>query len=248
MDGLGWLLVFLLPLIFVQRLLHREIQAVFILLTRRSEISLVLFSLLFLPGVFLHEISHLVMAFLLRVRTGKFSLIPRSLPNGRLQLGYVETSATDFIRDAMIGFAPLLSGVSFVAYVGLKYLSIPVLWNSVFVQGTIQFSDGLKDLIMQPDFWLWFYLIFTISSTMMPSNSDRRAWLPLGIMLGVLLAISLFAGAGPWMAEHLILPVSRILQSIAMVFAISLSAHLVLIFPVWLLHKAISKATGLEVV
>ena len=57
-----------------------------------------IFSILFLPGVFLHEFSHFVMAKILRVRTGKFSIFPQSLPDGRLQLGYVET--------APIGYRP----------------------------------------------------------------------------------------------------------------------------------------------
>src|SRR5215210_9393319 len=91
LSGLLWFILILVPLILLQRLLHREIQAVFLIMTRDTRLTMGIFSMLFLPGVFLHELSHFVMAKILRVRTGKFSIFPQSLPDGRLQLGYVET-------------------------------------------------------------------------------------------------------------------------------------------------------------
>src|SRR3972149_1644635 len=121
-DGLMWLLLVLGPLIFVQRKLHRESQAVFLLLTRHKEISLALFSLLFFPGVLLHEMSHYITARLLGVKTGRFSLLPTPLPDGRLRLGFVEAESVDFVRDALIGAAPLLTGGLFVAYAGIQRL------------------------------------------------------------------------------------------------------------------------------
>ncbi|HEX9028794.1 MAG TPA: hypothetical protein VF823_06440, partial [Anaerolineales bacterium] len=117
-DILGLLILVLLlgALLILQRLSQRETQAIFLLLTRRADIAVVLFSLLFLPGVILHEASHYVVARLLRVRTGRVSLLPRTLPNGRLQLGFVETASSDWLRDTLIGAAPLFSGGAFVAY------------------------------------------------------------------------------------------------------------------------------------
>src|SRR5512134_1669722 len=97
--GLVWFIVMLVPLVVLQRLLHREIQAVFLILTRDTRLTMGIFSILFLPGVFLHELSHFVMAKVLRVRTGKFSVFPQSLPDGRLQLGFVETARADAVRD-----------------------------------------------------------------------------------------------------------------------------------------------------
>jgi hypothetical protein len=50
----GCLLAFLL----FQRWLHGELQAVLLLLTRRPVTALGIFSLLFFPGVLIHEASH----------------------------------------------------------------------------------------------------------------------------------------------------------------------------------------------
>ncbi len=87
LDGLWWLLLLIGPQLVLQRWLHREIQAVFLLLTRRAELALVLFSLLFFPGVLLHEASHYLTAFLLGVRVGGISLIPQVLPKTNTKNG-----------------------------------------------------------------------------------------------------------------------------------------------------------------
>src|SRR5262245_34235013 len=109
-DGLLWLLATLVALPFFQRSLHREIQAIVLIGTRSPGITVGVFSLLFFPGIFLHEFSHLAMAKILGVRTGKFSLLPQTMPDGRLQMGYVEAAESDILRDSLVGAAPLITG------------------------------------------------------------------------------------------------------------------------------------------
>jgi membrane-associated protease RseP (regulator of RpoE activity) len=76
LTGFLWFVFMLAPLILLQRLLHREIQAVFLILTRDPGLTMGLFSIIFLPGVFLHELSHFLMAKILFIPTGKFSIFP----------------------------------------------------------------------------------------------------------------------------------------------------------------------------
>lgn len=249
LDGLWWLLILLGPFLFLQRRLHQETQAILLLITRRREISLALFSLVFFPGVFLHEISHYVSARLLGVRTGRFSLIPRPLEDGRLQLGYVETAQVDFLRDAIIGLAPLIWGSIFVAYAGLWHFDLPSLWVRLKAEsGGAFLLAALSYFYEQPDFWVWFYLIFVVSSSMMPSKSDQRAWLPLLLFIGLILGMSLLAGFGPWLAQNLAWSVNSILRAMSMVFGISLTTHLVLLIPLIILRMLLERLTGLKVV
>jgi hypothetical protein len=248
LEGLFWLLILLGPFVLVQRRLHLDIQAIFLLLTRRSDLAIGLFSILFFPGVLLHESSHYLSARLLGVRTGRFSLIPQPLPDGRLRLGYVETAATDFLRDALIGAAPLIGGLLVVTYAGAARLGLPQAWEAMSAGGAGALAVAAAGVYGQADFWLWFYLILTVSSTMLPSRSDRRGWLPVVIIVLVILAASLWAGAGPWIAQNLISPLNIFLRAIASVFAISLGAHLVLIPPVNLLKRLLEKLTGLRAV
>jgi hypothetical protein len=206
-----------------------------------------IFSLIFLPGVFLHELSHFVAAKILRVPTGRFSLLPRSLPDGRLQLGYVETAKSDIVRDSLIGAAPLIVGTLFVAYAAVYRLDLRVLWD-VLRNGQFNlFWMGIGALPTVKDFYLWFYLTFAVSSTMMPSESDRHAWLELVISVGVLFALALLVGAGPWMLDNVAPLVNNFLSSVAVIFGLSLVVHIVLILPIALIHKLLARATGVDV-
>jgi len=237
----------LVPLILLQRLLHREIQAVFLILTRSPQLTMGVFSLIFLPGVFLHELSHFLMAKLLRVPTGRFSIFPQPLPDGRLQLGYVETAKADIVRDSLIGAAPLILGTLFVAYVSVYQLDMRILWDTLRNGQLNLFWMGVNALVYSKDFILWFYLTFVVSSTMMPSVSDRHAWLELVVSVGVLFAIALLVGAGPWMLDNVAPLVSSFLSSVAVIFGLSSVVHVVLVLPIALIHKLLARATGLDV-
>jgi hypothetical protein len=247
LDGLFWLLVSLGPLIFITRRLHHEIQAVLLILTRRADLAVALFAVFFFPGVLLHEGSHYLTARVLGVRTGRFSILPRALPDGRLQLGFVETAQVDWLRDALIGAAPLVTGGLFVGFAGIYLLDLLSLWQAMQQGGLAALWPAISLVLLHPDFWLWFYLIFAVSSTMLPSASDRRAWLPLALVAGFLLGLSVLAGAGDWLVINLAAPLNAFLKSAAAVFFISFFIHILLFLPFFLFHRLLSSLTGVRV-
>lgn len=248
LTGFFWFVLMLVPLIILQRLLHREIQAVFLILTRNAQITMGVFQFIFLPGVLLHETSHFLMAKLLRVPTGRFSILPKPLPDGRLQMGYVETAKADIVRDSLIGAAPLIIGTLFVAYAAIYQLEMRVLWD-VLRDGKFNlFWMGVRALPNVQDFYLWLYLTFAVSSMMMPSESDRHAWLELVISVGVLFSIALLIGAGPWMLNNVAPLISNFLSSVAVIFGLSSLVHVVLVLPTALIHKLLTRITGVDVV
>ena len=242
MSVFWWLLGLTLPFILVQYLLHREIQYLFLILTRRLNLAVGLFSLLFFPGVLLHELSHLLAALVLRVPVKKFSLIPHTTPTGRVRLGYVQTSQVDFIRDALIGTAPLITGGAAIALISHFILGLPGFFTGDFHT----WWQALQQLPVLPDFWIWFYLLFTISSTMLPSESDRHAWLPIILVFAVILILIVFSGAGPWMKAHVLPVLSTVLPAISAVIAISLLTHLVLLIPAGLLRSILGRTLGIS--
>jgi hypothetical protein len=246
-TGLLLFILTLLPLVILQRLLHREIQAILLIFTRSPQLTVGIFSVVFFPGVFLHELSHFLVAKILRVRTGKISLVPTSLPNGRLQMGYVETVQTDIIRDSLIGIAPLITGSLFIAYAGLNRMGLGTLMDVLANRYFGLFWKGLTLLPQVKDFFIWFYFAFAVSSTMMPSESDRHAWLPLGLWTAVLLALAIFAGAGAWMLENLAPLLNDFLYSAATLIGLSVALHIALLLPTAFLHRIVSKITGVDV-
>jgi hypothetical protein len=152
-----------------------------------------------------------------------------------------------FFRDALIGLAPLITGSLFVAYVGIFRMHLLPLWDLLRAADWSQFLAMLSAVPRFGYFWLWFYLAFTISSTMMPSESDRQAWLPLGLLMAGLVGVAILAGAGTWMLAHLAPPFNQFLQGLAMIFALSGILHAVLILPFLLLHAILAKVSGVDI-
>jgi hypothetical protein len=247
-QSLFYLILIMIPLVYLPRFLQREIQSIFLLITHQPDVSTVLFSLLFFPGILLHETSHYLMAHLLGVKTGRFSLIPKKVGNGKLQLGYVETAATDFFRDALIGAAPLLAGGLFVGVIGITRLDLNTLWENLIFEQASSFRMIFKSISEQPDFWLWFYLVFTVSSTMMPSSSDRQAWLPLIIVIIIISGFVLLVGAGPWVFSKIDTIIQSAMDAIMIVFGITIFIHILLLPPAWLVRKLLSRISGYQVV
>jgi hypothetical protein len=247
-TGLVWFILMLVPLIALQRVLHREIQAaMYIASGGNAQLTMALFSILFFPGVILHEFSHFIFAKVLFVRTRNFSVIPKMMPQGYLRMGYVEVAETDIVRDSLIGAAPLILGNLIVAYIAIYRLHLTTLWE-VLRNGQFNlFWMGVTLLPTVPDFALWFYLTFAISSTMLPSQSDRHAWLPLGFSVVILFALALFAGAGSWMMLNLAPPLNAFLSSVATLFGLSAAVHGILIPPVMLVHKLLARWLGWDV-
>ena len=245
-DGLIWIFITLVLVQVLQRSLHREFQAIFLILTRSPNTTIGMFSVMFFPGVFLHELSHFLMAKLTGVRTGKFSLLPQVLPDGRLQLGYVEAASSDIFRDSLVGVAPLISGMLFIAFEASSHLHLAILWDTLRNQQWGLFLMGLEALPSVPDFWLWFYGTFAISTTMMPSESDRHAWLPLGLVSAILLILAVVAGAGPWMLANLAPAFNQFLRSTSLILLVSIVVHIILILPLMLTHRVLTQITGLD--
>jgi hypothetical protein len=247
-TGLLWLLLTLAPLIVLQRLFHREIQGtLYIAFGGNARLTMAVFSILFLPGVLLHEFSHFLMAKLTGVHTQGFSIIPKMMPEGYLRMGYVEVAETDILRDSLIGAAPLIAGTLAIAFMAINRLDLIPLWDVLRNAQMELFWFGISLLPGVKDFFLWFYLTFAVSSTMLPSQSDRHAWLPLGLSILVLVALALFAGAGPWMMKNLAPLLDSFLQAVAILFGLSAVVHGILLLPVMLVHRLLAHFAGWDV-
>ena len=81
----------------------------------------------------------------------------------------------------------------------------------------------------------------------MPSHSDRRAWLPVALAVFLAVAISLVAGAGPWMVEHLAPTINRAFEAVSLVFGVSVLVHALLLIPSWLAHRLLSAIMKVDV-
>jgi hypothetical protein len=242
-----WLVLALAALLVLERWIHRHLQGFWLLLLRDPDLALILYSLLMLPGVLLHEISHWITATVLGVRTGRFSVVPARLPDGTLRLGYVETQSTDFVRESIIGAAPLLFGAAAIIFVGYSRLGVGPVGAALGRGDLLGMGQGLRLMVDLPDFWLWLYLIFTISNSMLPSASDRRGWWRLAVVLGVVTAALFALGFGAALIDTLDGPVDTAIRALASAFTITVGLDLCLIPFIWLVERLLARAIGMEV-
>lgn len=143
----------------------RYILRFLMLFVRSERIVIWLLSVIFLPGTFIHELSHLLSAELLLVPTSDLHIIPELLPDRTVKLGSVRMAQTDRIRRFLIGTAPLLVGTL-------------ILWISTYVVATM-FVDS-------PIAWsVHIYILFQVSHSMFSSRKDLEGavWGILGIVL-----------------------------------------------------------------
>jgi hypothetical protein len=152
---MDYLILFLLQLgiiYFLSRRLNQLVYQFFYKITRNNKISIYLYALLFAPGTFIHEISHLLIALVLFVPVGRISITPKILKKG-VRLGSVTIAKTDPIRRFAVGFAPFIAGV--ITIIGSLYLVLS--WNLITNWWAIS---------------LIVYINFEVSNTMFVSKKD----------------------------------------------------------------------------
>ena len=188
------LIATLLPLYLMQRWINRHLQGLGLLFTGDRDSAVMIYFLLLLPGIALHELSHWLAAILLRVPVGKLSLWPKKKRRGQVRLGSVSVGRSDPLRASLVGVAPLVAGSAVILLVGQLVLGANDL-GRLLLYGT--WGDLWRELVAYwrvPDFPLWLYLIFAIANTMAPSESDRTAWPMMGLFLAGVTVVFVLVG------------------------------------------------------
>ncbi len=242
-----WLFLSLLPLLVLERWIHRHVQGIGLLLTRDPDLATVFYAALFFPGVFLHEGSHWLMAKLLGVRTARMSLFPRRQHDGTLRLGFVETERVDFLREALIGGAPLIAGTAAVVAIGWWRLAVGSLGAALAAGDAAGIARGFANSLTSADSLIWLYFIFTISNSMMPSGSDRRAWVSVTTALIIVAVALYYAGAAPLVLQSVGEPLAAGVRVMASAFSITIGVDLLMLPLIWLIEKGIVRVTGVQI-
>lgn len=174
---LALLFLILLPVIFfLAKRIARYIYSLVFQLTHSKKISVWIISFILLPGTAVHELSHFLVASILRVPTGQITIFPIFEKNGEVKAGKIEIGQADPFRLSVIGLAPMIVGLI------LLYIT-----GRVFFTGLSQILNT-KYLILNT---LGIYLLFTISLTMFSSKKDLKSLLIAGPVI-LLIATSLY--------------------------------------------------------
>lgn len=170
-----------------------QIQRVIYIATHSMDMATVGLFLVLLPGIFIHESAHWLMARALGLRTGKFRVWPKR-QGKMIGMGQVTVEQGGMWRDSLVGMAPLLVGSVLVALIGRHVFGASQLMTQLFDGDLGATLRVLLSALRTPDSALWAYLLFAIANAMMPSASDREPLLPVLLYLGFALGIYFFLG------------------------------------------------------
>ncbi len=155
----------------------------FHVVTGSQKVSIILFSLVFFPGTFIHELAHFLMAKILFVSAGKMEFLPQ-IQGDFIKLGSVSISKTDPIRRLLIGVAPVFFGL----FVLLGLLAIARQYYSYLA--TYPWTVWL----------LLGYIVFVTGSTMFSSRKDLEGSVGVIIASLILVTIIYLTGFG-WVLQ-----------------------------------------------
>lgn len=246
-----WVIIAFVALLLMQRWIHTHLHGVSMLITRRAEWAVILYSLVLLPGVFLHEISHWLTATFLGVRTGSFSLIPRRQADGSIVLGYVEYykgRTLGPIRESLIGGAPLLAGTAVILLIGFKIFGVTDLAAAIQSGEIDNLSAALGQIFATTDILVWLYLLFAISNAMMPSPADRRAWPAfLLTMLGLVIILAIL-GVGDIVIAGLAQPAATVFGYLGIAFSMAIAVDILFMLLIAAVEWLVGRIRGVSVI
>jgi hypothetical protein len=161
-----WLVLVLAALWVLGVVLAQHTQGLILLLGSSARVAVAAYDVLVLPGVVLHELSHMLVAWLLGVRVLRVRLFQfRRLHDPRQ--GEVVVAHADPLRMSLIGAAPLLGGIT--ALVLLRPLLAALVGEPVSL-------SALAPMLATPHTFVVLYLVVAVTNTMFPSAADRQAW------------------------------------------------------------------------
>ncbi len=242
-----WLAATLVPLFFMKRWINQHIQGLGMLLTGDNEAAMLLYFVLLLPGILIHELSHWLAAKLLGVRTGKISLWPSKRRGNQMRLGSVRIAHTDPFRASLIGVAPLISGSFAILIIGQLILGLGDLGEVLLNGEWGPLGESLLAHLQAPDFWLWLYLIFAVSNAMLPSETDREPWRPVFLFMGLVALSSYLTGWVSQVPEVVTTTSLTGLSYLAYAFSLTVAVDAIFIALIAVIEAFVSRLTGKRV-
>jgi hypothetical protein len=228
-------------MLFLQRWLQQHIQGLTYAVTGNPGCAVRALFFVLLPGVLLHELSHWLVANLIGVRTGKVSIGLGKMRGKHFSLGSVTVERSDPLRESLIGVAPFISGLVAVwALMGFGF----DLWMP---KDPMLVWERISSTISDPLTWIALYVVFAVSTSMIPSESDREPW---GVIIAIFAgigALALILGWTPNITPDLIAFAEQVLTTLIFVFSVIVVVNGTLALVIFLLEWGFGAMTSRRV-
>jgi hypothetical protein len=230
----------------IERWLHQHIFKVGWLLTQNYQTTTILYYTFFLPGVLLYEVTYWLVAGMLNVRADRAIHWPQAQEVGELNLNFVKLAPrTGTYKKTFISTAPLFVGFIIIWLIAQNLFNINEV-AQMMSSGTLEsVVSGLRELTSAPDFWLWFYLIFTIANTMFPNvPKDLQGWRTIVAGFGILVVVLVLVGVGDEILGSIAEPFGQFIGTIQGLLVMLISIDLIMTAVLGLVEYITESVTG----
>lgn len=206
-----------------------------------------LYTLLFLPGILIHELSHFVAAAFLGVRTGEIQLFPHEgkEKHGQVALGSVQVAKTDFVRSSLIGAAPFFTGsivlFALVDIVVVRQISFVSLSEMVAGVGALLASGGWRAGV-------FLYGILVVGNTMFSSDEDKRSYPILFFFLALFAILLVVSGYSQQLVVSIFPLVSRVAKALVISFSLAALLQVALVGVLLGIEKVAMRLTKKKII
>ena len=230
----------------MERWLHQHMFKVGWLVTHNFQTTTILYYTFFLPGIVVHEVIYWLAAGVLNVRADRAIQWPEVQEIGELKLNFVKLAPrADIYRKAIISAIPLLAGLLILWHAAHNVFNVDAALETMSTGELVDVSAGFAQLTTAVDFWLWFYLVFTIGNTMFPANpGDLTGWRNILGVVGVLIVIAIIFIPNSALLENVIEPGYAFLNEVQIILLLIMGVNLFMVLLLGLIEYIIEHATG----
>lgn len=226
--------------------LHQHIFKVGWLLSQNFQTTTILYYTFFLPGILLHEIVYWLAAGIFNVRADRAIQWPEAQEIGELRLNFVKLSKNaGNIRKALISAVPLLTGLTVIYFIANNIFDINAVVQTMSSGEVSAVAAGIQQLIQTPDFWLWFYLTFTIGNTMFPTTiKDLNGLWLLAALVAVVITTLLVIGVGSQVFSTVVPSIGNVLNGLASIFLVIIGMNVTMTAILGTIESVIERLTN----
>ncbi len=186
------------------------------------------------------------MAGVMNVRADRSIQWPEKQEIGDLQLNFIKiVPKAHPLKRAIIAATPLFVGLLAIWLIAVNIFQLETV---ILTAGTGRLEDvaaAIGVLTSAPDFWLWFYISFTIANTMFPNiPKDMRGWWQIAGAIGVVVSVLVVLGIGQTFLTEITLSLTQLLNTLSLTLILILFINLMMVMGLGLIEYSIERITG----
>jgi hypothetical protein len=226
--------------------LHRHIFKVGWLVLSNSKTTTLIYYTFFLPGIVLNQFVRWLVAGILDVQAKHAIALPETQEIGELKLDFVKIHPkASSLKLAIINIMPFLVGLFVILLIAEHIFDIGTIEKTIREGTEDNFQFIINHTMNIPDFWIWAYLLFTVSNTMTPDFSLIKNY-QRNLIIGLAI-VGLFVawGVGQAVIGDIINgPISQIFNLFSTAFIVILVFNLIGVMILAVIENAIETITG----